>query len=117
MILRGWFERFGVRRSARVNANTVSKLGTDSPPRPAFKPQDLRDTARLPRSIFCPILNMPMSDPVMTCDGFSYEREAILRWFGMGKKTSPSSGLTLRTTDVVSNHSLRATINELVITE
>jgi hypothetical protein len=117
MNLRGWFDRFSIRRSVRVNADTVDALGMDSLPRPAFKPQDLRDTARLPRSIFCPITNMPMSDPVMTCDGFSYEREAILRWFGMKKKTSPSSGLALLTTDVVSNHSLRATICELVISE
>ena len=112
-----WFDQFRIRRSARVNANPVNKMGANSLPRPAFEPQDLRDTAHLPRSIFCPITNMPMSDPVMTCDGFSYEREAILRWFEMEKKTSPSSGLPLRTTDVVSNHSLRATINELIICE
>ena len=45
-----------------------------------FTAEQLQQTSHLPRSIMCPITNMPMCDPVMTSDGFSYERAAIQRW-------------------------------------
>ena len=111
MIIARIIERFFPRQNARVFAHAS---GPTDVVIPAFKPQDLENTARLPTSIFCPITNMPMSDPVLTVDGFSYEREAIQRWFSMNKKTSPLTGAILHTTQITSNHSLRNTINELV---
>ena len=87
----------------------------DVTPRRAYDPMDLQQTAHLPRSIFCPITNLPMCDPVLTIDGFSYERDAIAHWFRY-KRTSPCTGAHLKTTFVIPNHSLRATIAELVST-
>lgn len=110
-MLRGILSLFRNRRITRVFAEDTTQ---ETMPRPAFTPQDLVHTAQLPRSVFCPITNMPMSDPVMTIDGFSYEREAIAKWFSMNKKTSPSTGKELPTQQVTPNHTLRATIVELV---
>ena len=37
-----------------------------------------------------------MVDPVMTCDGFTFEREQIQRWFGKGKRTNPLTNKQLK---------------------
>ena len=82
--------------------------------RPAYDVQDLTSTSHLPRSIYCPITCMPMVDPVVAADGHSYERAAILKWFERGTTRSPVTGATLSHTRVLSNHTLRCTIAELI---
>jgi hypothetical protein len=96
------------RRSARVlaHASTIESVQ-------AYSTEQLQNTAHLPRSVFCPITNMPMCDPVVTCDGFSYERDAIERWF-KHKRTSPSTGKNVGTINVLPNYALRGTICELM---
>lgn len=85
----------------------------DTVPRQAYRLEDLGDTSRLPRGIFCPIVNLPMADPVVAADGHSYERAAITRWL-QSKRTSPLTGAYLPHTQLVPNHSLRCTVAELV---
>ena len=52
-----------------------------------------------------------MQDPVLTCDGHAYERQAIARWFEK-RLTSPKTGEPLKTADVIPNHPLRRLIIE-----
>ena len=84
----------------------------DSMPRKAYCLDSLNNTQRLPRSIYCSITHMPMQDPVVASDGFSYEREALRRWLDE-RNTSPMTGLAI-SKDVIPNHTLRNTITELV---
>lgn len=81
--------------------------------RNAFDMNALLSTSNLPRSIFCPITNMPMLDPVITSDGHSYERQSILQWFKK-KKNSPVTGKMLHTCIIIPNHNLRNTISEII---
>jgi hypothetical protein len=37
------------------------------------------------RELICPITQELMRDPVVAEDGYTYEREAILRWFSVGR--------------------------------
>ena len=85
----------------------------DNIKRKCYNVENLICTNNLPRSIYCPITNMPMQDPVIAPDGISYERLAIQKWFNK-KKTSPSSGKVLQHTFLIPNHTLRNTISELL---
>ena len=53
----------------------------DNIKRKCYNVENLICTSNLPRSIYCPITNMPMQDPVIAPDGISYERLAIQKWF------------------------------------
>ena len=114
---RAWCMRFIARRHrlARVlpHPDHFVPSDDDGRERQAYRLCDLGDTQKLPRSIFCPILHMPMCDPVIAADGFSYERSALARWLAT-HDTSPITGKCMGTA-VLANHSLRATIAELVV--
>lgn len=73
----------------------------------------LDDSCTLPCSVICPISNMPLSDPVVAPDGYSYERECIVEWLRR-KRTSPVTGDAMPFPLLVPNHTLRETIRELV---
>lgn len=65
-------------------------------------------------SIFlCPITHDVMTDPVVSADGYTYERLAIARWFETSRK-SPVTGQTLPHTDLVPNHSVRTLLKTLI---
>lgn len=81
--------------------------------RRAYNMDSLNQTCHLPRSIYCPISRMPMTDPVLCADGFSYERTEILKWFKKSNR-SPITGKTMKQFFVIPNHSLRNTISELI---
>lgn len=42
-----------------------------------------------PPEFFCPITSQIMKEPVMTIHGFSFEREALLRWMDRHSPTCP----------------------------
>lgn len=54
----------------------------------------------------CPITHEAMRDPVTTVDGFTFEREAIARWFLLNH-TSPMTNLPLRDKTLYANDALR----------
>ncbi|KAH6622099.1 hypothetical protein C7974DRAFT_216154 [Boeremia exigua] len=56
----------------------------------------------LPTELICPISNELMEDPVMTVDGFTYERKNIERWLHT-KRTSPLTNIELSSTDLRSD--------------
>ena len=60
-----------------------------------------------PEELLCPILQSLMTDPVITEDGFTYERSAIEHWL-KDHDTSPKTGKKLRNKNTIPNHIVRA---------
>ncbi|RHY16819.1 hypothetical protein DYB36_009564 [Aphanomyces astaci] len=63
-------------------------------------------------SFVCPITCDVMDDPVVACDGYSYDRSAIESWLE-NHSTSPVTNNQLATKDLLPNHSLRQAILEV----
>jgi hypothetical protein len=59
----------------------------------------------------CPITSMPMVDPVSTLDGHSYEKKDIMEWLAK-QKTSPKTGLSLNSGDLIPNIALKNVISK-----
>merc|ERR1739844_762809 len=64
-------------------------------------------------AFLCPITREPMEDPVICCDGHTYEREAIEMWLRNNSR-SPKTNQPLATKDVFPNRALRSSIEALV---
>ncbi|KAF4633485.1 hypothetical protein G7Y89_g4628 [Cudoniella acicularis] len=67
----------------------------------------------VPPSFLCPISQELMNDPVNTCDGFTFERNNIERWFQI-RQSSPLTGLSLENAEVVFNGQLANDINKWI---
>ena len=65
--------------------------------------------AEVPDDYICPITTEIMTDPVITADGFTYERAAITEWLRT-KDTSPKTGATLESKALIPNHLVRGMI-------
>jgi len=63
----------------------------------------------------CPITCEPTNDPVMTCDGFTYEREAIETWLSTSN-INPITGAILESKILVPNYAIRQVTQELMRT-
>jgi len=63
--------------------------------------------------LLCPITGDLMVNPVVTVDGYSYERSAIVCWFGYGHNTSPMTGLPLPSKTLIPNFALRGAAEHL----
>ena len=59
----------------------------------------------------CPITHEIMENPVITVDGQSYEKSAIQTWLNNGNKTSPITGLILKSKKLTENYNLKSIIN------
>ena len=68
-------------------------------------------TANVPSQFVCPITGDVMQDPVVTSDGFSYERKAIEKWL-RHHDTSPMTNEKLPFKQLVPNMALRSQILE-----
>ena len=64
--------------------------------------------------IICAITHDIILDPVVTGDGFTYERSAIEKWFGRGVLTSPLTGVQLDNTDLIPNIALKHRIDDWI---
>ena len=64
-----------------------------------------------PQNFICPITQDTMTDPVICSDGISYERSAIERWL-FDHDTSPMTNKPLTSKTLISNITLRNTIND-----
>ena len=65
----------------------------------------------LPNEFLCPITQEMMIDPVFCCDGHTYERSAIQKWFDTPSKRSPLSNAVLDNTTLIPNHALKKMIS------
>ena len=63
----------------------------------------------IPAEYICPITSDIMGDPVFTADGHTYEREAIALWLTKND-TSPLTGATLKTSDLIPNFTMRSLV-------
>jgi len=61
----------------------------------------------------CPITHDVMTDPVVSADGYTYERAAIARWFETSRK-SPVTGQLLPHADLVPNQSVRTLLKTII---
>lgn len=64
-----------------------------------------------PQNFICPITQDTMTDPVICSDGISYERAAIERWL-INHNTSPMTNNPLTSKNLITNITLRNTIND-----
>lgn len=69
----------------------------------------LRD-AEIPAAFLCPITCDVMVDPHFAADGHTYERAAILEWL-QNHQTSPMTGATLDTVELIPNRTLKAQVD------
>eukprot|EP00759_Apiculatamorpha_spiralis_P029344 PhF_6_TR31518/c0_g1_i1/m.46448 len=63
----------------------------------------------VPRELMCPITSELFVDPVVTADGHTYERIAILQWFKK-KQTSPVTNLPVDASIIVPNNTVRSQV-------
>lgn len=87
------------------------------PQLPAVTEERLQDVWPLGDASFniflCPITHDVMTDPVVSADGYTYERSAIARWFETSRK-SPVTGQLLPHAELVPNHSVRTLLKTLI---
>lgn len=106
--------------------NLLTPLPAPQPPStpPATAAASQPKAAQLD-SLFCPITQEPMRDPVLAADGFTYERAAIATWIAReraaaavaGRLPQPRSPMTnqpLEHEALVPNRALRAVAEELL---
>jgi hypothetical protein len=67
----------------------------------------------VPNEFICPITEEVFTDPVMTCDGHTYERKAIEAWLS-NHDTSPVTNLHLNNKNLIPNTVLKNLIKNLV---
>ena len=56
-----------------------------------------------------------MVDPVILCDGITYERARIQEWLNLGKKTIPLIGMELEHLILTSNIALKSALEQFLI--
>ena len=68
----------------------------------------------IPPNFLCPITRTIMKEAVICADGFSYEKQAIEKWFSE-KDTSPMTNLRLEHKRILDNKTLQAVINDWIV--
>lgn len=77
------------------------------------KTNDIMEKAlRSVDSFLCPITRDPMMDPVICCDGHTYERAAIEMWLRNNSR-SPKTNQPLSSRQLIPNHALRSSIEAM----
>lgn len=69
------------------------------------------DDVEPPSEFVCPITQEIMNEPVMSRNGATYERKAILEWLNAGKVDCPLTRQPLKPSSLVPNANLRVQIN------
>lgn len=96
--------------TARSAATALDNAAATSEAVPASRLRAMSSHV-VPNDFLCPITAEVMEDPVITADGFSYERSAIEAWLA-SHDTSPLTNNVLPHRLVVPNHTLRSVIRE-----
>jgi len=81
------------------------------------KESSFKKTDKIPDYCLCSITREVMMEPVVASDGFTYEREAIEKWFAQKTSTvlSPMTGLPI-SRHLTPNHALQTLIKEYIET-
>lgn len=83
------------------------------PPSQTHRAKNAAATSQIPTSLVCPITTLPFEDPVVACDGHTYERNAIITWLASNNK-SPMTGKRMQSLALYSNMALRAVQDDLI---
>uniref|UniRef100_A0A7S2UD61 U-box domain-containing protein n=1 Tax=Attheya septentrionalis TaxID=420275 RepID=A0A7S2UD61_9STRA len=71
-----------------------------------------KDLSKGQEALLCPITREIMTDPVICCDGHTYEREAITQWLRSNSR-SPKTNQELASRVLIPNHAMRNTIESM----
>ncbi|KAG4437405.1 hypothetical protein IFR05_007130 [Cadophora sp. M221] len=103
--------------SASLDQNFVWNVGDTIPKIPKKDKETVNalsgEDLAIPHDFMCPISRDVMEDPVFTCDGFTFDRNAIERWFQI-RDSSPLTGLVLENTELRSNGELSIRIKKWI---
>jgi len=91
-------------KKATSFSNTLNMGTPPTPPGILSKDPSVPD---IPQYFLCPITHEIMDDPVVACDGYTYEREAMKKWIGL-QKTSPMTGAPLINDSLTPNFVLKS---------
>ncbi|RWS15133.1 WD repeat: SAM and U-box domain-containing protein 1-like protein, partial [Dinothrombium tinctorium] len=72
------------------------------------------ESMAMPDELYCPITHEFMHDPVVASDGYSYEREAIEKWFESGNNSSPMTNEPLTDQRLITNLTLKLLIKKYI---
>jgi hypothetical protein len=75
-------------------------------------PGSSSSSSGVPSLFLCPLSQRVLTDPVVACDGFTYDRRAVQEWFESGQRISPLTKQTLRSTATLPNHVVRCAVDE-----
>ncbi|WIA30890.1 hypothetical protein OEZ86_000943 [Tetradesmus obliquus] len=78
----------------------------------AAAPGSSSSSSGVPSLFLCPLSQKVLTDPVVACDGFTYDRRAIQEWFESGQRASPLTKQALRSTATLPNHVVRCAVSE-----
>ena len=70
------------------------------------------DNASIPQELICSITHEIMKDPVVAADGYSYERQAIMKWIENENTTSPMTNDPLSSLVLIPNRTLSLLIKK-----
>jgi hypothetical protein len=70
------------------------------------------DNVSIPQELICSITHEMMKDPVVAADGYSYERQAIMKWIENGNTTSPMTNDPLSNLALIPNRTLSLLIKK-----
>jgi hypothetical protein len=63
-----------------------------------------------PSEFFCSLSLQLMTDPVMSINGYTFQRQAILNWLDMGYNICPVTEKPMSMADIISDRKLRSRI-------
>jgi hypothetical protein len=75
--------------------------------------EKMKSLRRIPKEFICPIMKEICFDPVMTCDGITYERKAIEIWLDT-RGISPVTGLALDSKILLPNFALKQLVRDYI---
>ena len=64
----------------------------------------------VPKAFVCPLSKKIMEDPVMTSDGYTFDRFAIEAWWKKGNLTNPITAMEIKNTQLAPNRALKSLI-------
>jgi hypothetical protein len=98
---------------AQDGANAAAAASSTSSSTHAATPgSSSSSSSGVPSLFLCPLSQRVLTDPVVACDGFTYDRRAVQEWFESGQRISPLTKQTLRSTATLPNHVVRCAVNE-----
>ena len=106
-------EKITLKEIPSLSEEDLKKLGLPMGVRKRMleKAKDVSKAKEPPNEYLCPITMLVMKDPVILCDGFSYERSAIEKWLQEHNK-SPMTNETLGNKTLTPNRQLKKLIED-----